>query len=369
MICDFNNLPHAGIQSLVPYAPGKSIDAVALEQGLSKVIKLASNENPLGCSPAVLNALAQLKTQDLALYPLSTQHLLHQKLASFLGIDADMLTLGNGSDALNPLLMICFALHRNKHILTHEKAFIAYEIAAKSLGIPVFKTPLLPHWQVDLAQMIAQCNESTGLIFLASPNNPTGVMFSQENIEKLLAAIPASTLLVVDEAYHEFVEPKLQLLPLLAKYPNLLITRTFSKAYGLAGLRLGYLIAQPQIIRILHRVILPFSVNQLALLAGSVALDDQDFIEKTVNNNRQGLKQLADGLQALNIPFIPSQANFITMDCQRDAVRLYQLLQEQGIIVRPLHPYQMQHYLRVSIGTAEQNSYFLDKIKEIYHEK
>ena len=371
MPCDYHLLPHAGIQSLTPYIPGKSAEQVAQEQGLTDIIKLASNENPFGCSPFVTAALAAINRQQIATYPISAHHPLREKLAKALAINADMITLGNGSDALIPLLLTCFALHRNKHMLTHEYAFIAYGVHAKTLGIPVITTPLLPNWQVDIDAMIAACNEKTALIFLASPNNPTGLLVTQAEIIRLLQHIPATTILVVDEAYYEYVDDanKLNTLSLLMNYPNLVITRTFSKAYGLAGLRLGYAITSPYITDLLQRVLPPFSVNAVALIAASAALDDDEFIQHSLSNNAQGLKQLQQGLTELGLDYLPTAGNFITFNCKVDTIPLFQRLQQHGIIVRPLHPYGLANYLRVTIGTQQQNNRFLNTMKELQHEE
>lgn len=371
MRCDYSLLPHLGIQSLVPYVPGKSTDELAEEQGLTDIIKLASNENPLGCSRLVTEALADLSTHQIATYTIPAHHPLRGKLAKKLGIDTDRLTLTNGSEALIPLLQICFALHSDKHILTPKCSFIAYSIQAKMLGIPVVSTPLLPNWQADIDAIISSCNEKTALIFIANPNNPTGALICQTEIQRLLQNIPISTILVLDEAYYEYVKEadKLDTTSLLKAHPNLVIMRTFSKAYGLAGLRLGYSIANVQISALLQRVLPPFPVGETALVAGNAALDDNEFIQQTIQNNDQGLAQIQQGLIDLGIDYLPAAGNFVTFDCKSDATPLYQRLLQQGVIVRPLHPYGMNNYLRVTIGTKEQNTRFLDNLKELHHEK
>lgn len=371
MPCDYHLLPHAGIQSLSPYIPGKSAEEVAQEQGLTDIIKLASNENPFRCSPLVMKALSTLSAKQLATYPIAANHPFRRKLANKLSLDANMITLGNGSDALIPLLQTCFALHCDKHVLTHNYAFIAYGIHAKTLGIPVISTPLLANWHVDIDAMIASCTEKTALIFIATPNNPTGLLVTQANITRLLQNIPPSTILVIDEAYYEYVNntDKLNTISLLADYPNLVITRTFSKAYGLAGLRLGYTIASPYITTLLQRVLPPFTVNEVALVAASAALDDDDFIQLSVNNNAQGLTKIEQGLTHLQLNYLPSSGNFIAFDCKKDSLSLYQKLQQRGIIVRPLHPYGLTNYLRVTVGTQQQNRRFLDTLEELHHEE
>ena len=371
MPCDYSVFPHAGIQSLSPYIPGKSTDELAREQGLTDIIKLASNENPLGCSHLVTKALATLSPHQIATYAIPLQHPLRKKLATELCIDEDMLTLTSGSEAIIPLLQTCFALHNEKHILIPAYSFISYGLHAKTLGIPFISTPVLSNWQVDINALIAACNEKTALIFIANPNNPTGSMISQIEIERLLANIPTSTLLVLDEAYYEFVPDnhKVHTMSLLNKHDNLIITRTFSKAYGLAGLRLGYTICNSEVSRLIQRILPPFTVNEAALVAGSAALDDQAFLEKTIKNNEQGLKQIQQGLAELGINYLPTAANFITFDCKSDGSLLFQKLLQRGIILRPLHPYDMNNYLRVTVGTEKQNFRFIDNLKELQYEK
>lgn len=371
MTCDFYKLPHEGIQCLNPYVPGKSADELQAQKGLGTIIKLASNENPLGCSELVTTALANLSTKQLAAYTISAQHPLNQKIATQLSLPRTMITLTNGSDLLFTLLLTCFALHRDKHVLTHDYAFITYQVQANTLGIPIFSTPLKNQWQVDVQAMVNKCNEKTAIIFLANPNNPTGLLIPEVEIRYLLDNIPATTLLVLDEAYYEFVDPTLRpnTQALLAHYPNLVLTRTFSKAYGLAGLRLGYAIACQAITDILHRALLPFTVNKAALEAGSAALGDQEFLQHTITNNIVGLKQLQQGLDELNIRYLPSHCNFVTFDCNKDTTILYQKLLKHGIIVRPLHPYAMNNFFRVTVGTREQNNQFITTFKELFYEK
>lgn len=371
MPCDYQKLPHLGIQTLAPYVPGQSIEALMKERGIVNIIKLASNENPLGCSPSVQDALASLSPKHIATYPLASQHPLRQTIADKLQVNADMITLGNGSDALVSLCQVCFALHRDAFVLTHDYAFMTYAIQAQTLGIPVVSSPLLSNWSVDIDAMIAACTEKTALIFIANPNNPTGLLIQQKDIERLLNNIPPSTILVLDEAYYEYIETddKPNLLSLLNTHSNLIIMRTFSKIYGLAGLRLGYAIADPAITALLQRVLLPFTVNGAALVAGMAALEDSAFIQRSFDNNRVGLKQLQDGLTHLGLSYLQTSGNFITFDCQGDSLSLYRRLQEQGIIVRPLQPYGLNHHLRVTIGTPEQNDRFLNTMKELIHEK
>lgn len=359
MPVDFQQLSHEGIRNLMPYKPGKPIIEVAREFGLEDIIKLASNENPLGCSPRVITALESLSPALLASYPSAINHPLYEKLAAHHGIQPNQLILSNGSDYLFLLLMMGFALHNGKHILSHDYAFSSYQIQGQGLGIPVISAGLQPDWQVDIEQLLARCNSKTGLIFLANPNNPTGLLIPQKGIKRLLENIPEKTLLVLDEAYHEYANQEINSLSWLEEHPNLVITRTFSKAYGLAGLRLGYAMTNTAIVSLLHKLQLPFAVNQAALAAGLAALEDQDFLKKTLAVNAEGMQQMLSGLKKLQVPHFPSAANFITVNCEKDCLPIYNALLRQGIIVRPLHAYNMPEYIRVSIGTKEQNDRFL----------
>lgn len=367
MPCNFSLLSHPGLQHLSPYVPGKSIEEVAKKQGIRDIIKLASNENALGCSPQVIAALNQLTPHLLSQYPVYAHHAFLQSLSDYLRLDSNMLTLANGSDALFAFLLIGFALGQDKHILTHQYAFSSYAIQAQTHGIPVVTTPMRD-WQVDIDAIITTCTKKTALIFLANPNNPTGGFISFHDIQRLLEHIPDTTILVLDEAYYDYLPPQSDTIDLLKKYSNLVITRTFSKAYGLAGLRLGYAIANPQITSLLKKIHLPFAVNIAALIAAHAALKDQAFIlntRETIGNNKE---QLVQQLELHHISYLPSVANFITINCQVDCQEVVQKLEKNGIIVRPLHPYSMPNYMRVTIGTLDQNQRFLKAFLSIIKE-
>lgn len=368
MPIDFQQLPHAGIRNVTPYKPGKSIEELAHEKGLRDIIKLASNENPLGCSPLALEALHSMPSHRISSYPAPLHHPLMPKLAEHLHIDTEQLFLSNGSDYIYSILLYCFALHRDKHIMTHQYAFSTYEIQANTLGIPVTITPVNDHWEVMIDSLIKTCTTDTALIFIANPNNPTGLLIPQKDIKRLLEQIPESTLLVLDEAYFEYAQSELSCnsIDWLEKHPNLVITRTFSKLYGLAGLRLGYAIAHPMIIDLLRRAQLPFAVNQAALHAAYSALDDSAFVMNSLQSNQQGLTQVRQGFDALRLQYLPSSCNFLTFNCKEDGMKLYNYLLDQGIIIRPLHPYHMEQYLRVTIGTYEQNVRFLNALNDYY---
>ncbi len=362
---DYTSLTHSGIQTLSPYVPGKSIEEVAKEYGISDIIKLASNENALGCSPKVIDALRHLTPEIIARYPMTAHHPLRQELSNFLHVSPNMLTIANGSDSLFGLLLTCFALHQNKHVLTHDYAFSTYAIQAHTLGIHIVSTPT-KNWQIDISALLAACTPDTALIFIANPNNPTGLMLDIATIEQILDHIPDTTLLVLDEAYYEFLPPdSLPTLDLLHRYRNLVITRTFSKAYGLAGLRLGYAIADPQITTVLQKIHLPFTANIAAMTAASAALSDQTFVRHTQQYIARERQTLAQQLDQHGIPYLPSSVNFLTIDCGQDGAIVAKKLMQRGIIVRPLHPYGMNSYLRVTIGTTEQNQRFLREFLKI----
>ncbi|STY29673.1 histidinol-phosphate aminotransferase [Legionella wadsworthii] len=370
MAVNFQQLPHPGIQSLVPYKPGKSIEELAREKGISShnIIKLASNENPLGCSPLSLAAIREMSPHHLATYPSPSNHPLIPRLANKLALQTNQLFVSNGSDYIYTILLNCFALHQDKHIMTHEYAFSTYEIQANTLNIPVRTISVASDWQVNIEKIIQNCTSKTSIIFLANPNNPTGVLIDQKKIKYLLENIPESTLLVVDEAYYEYAESQLSCnsIEWLTQFPNLIITRTFSKIYGLAGVRLGYAMAHPSIIELMQRIQLPFTVNQVALTAAHAALDDEEFIQSSFRINSEGMQQIKEGFEQLEIDYLPSACNFLTFNCKEDGLLLYNYLLEQGIIVRPLHPYKMNHYIRVTIGTKEQNNRFLEALGSYY---
>lgn len=366
---NFQELPHEGIRQLVPYKPGKAIEELAREKGLTDIIKLASNENPLGCSPKALAALRSLSPHVLATYPSPLNHPLMSRLAAKHQISEDQIFISNGSDFIYTLLLNSYALHQDKHILTHDYAFSTYAIQAKTLNIPVRSAAINADWSINVDNLINQCDHKTALIFLANPNNPTGILSSPKEIERLLNGIPKNTLFILDEAYYEFAAAEFQVntLEWLSRFHNLVITRTFSKIYGLAGLRLGYALAHPDIISILKRIQLPFTVNQAALSAGFAALSDEDFLHQSLLLNTKGIAQMRQGLDELKIEYLPSACNFLTCNAGEDAIHLYNFLLDKGIIMRPLHAYNMNNYFRVSIGTQEQNTRFLQAVHEYYN--
>lgn len=335
---------------------------------IENIIKLDRNENPLGCSSKALAALAQMPATTVSTYPSPTTHSITEKLATKLKVKHNQLFLSNGSDYIFSLLLTAFSQHTNKNILIHDYAFCSYGLLANTLKIPVCSVAINSDWQVNINHFIQACTPQTSIIFLANPNNPTGGLIRQQEIEILLDNIPKSTLVVIDEAYFEFALSQFNYnsIDWLEKYPNLVITRTFSKLYGLAGLRLGYAIAASTIIDKLQQTQLPFNVNQAALTAANASLDDEEFIKLSLQTNAEGMLQLREGFEKLNINYLPSAGNFITFDCQEDCAILYSHLSNKGIMVRPLSPYNMNRYMRVTIGTKFQNNRFLDALGHYY---
>lgn len=364
MACDFLKLAVAGVQSLQPYQPGKPIEELERELGISNSIKLASNENPLGPSPKALAAIEQ-SLKELARYPDSNGHLLKQALYQRFALKPEQITLGNGSNDLLEMIARCF-LQPGTEAVFSEYSFIVYPLVTQACGAQGVIAPAREFGH-NLQAMAEAVTDKTRLVFIANPNNPTGTYVSSRELCAFLDHLPQQVLVVLDEAYTEYVtrEDFPNGLDLLARYPNLIVTRTFSKAYGLAALRVGYAVAHPEITDLLNRVRQPFNVNTPALAAAAAMLEDSEYLEKSLALNTRGLDQLTQGLRALGLGYIPSVANFITLDLARDALPVYQALLKEGVIVRPLGVYAMPHHLRISVGTDAENTRFLRALKKV----
>ncbi len=361
-----------GVRALSAYEPGKPISELEREYGVRDIIKLASNENPLGASPAARAAAAEALA-ELALYPDGNTYELKQALARRQRLDPGYLTLGNGSNDLLELISRVF-LAPGRNAVYSQYAFAIYALVTQAAGAegrcvdahPLTHSQPLGH---DLAAMAAQVDENTAVVFLANPNNPTGTWFDRSEFEGFMQAVPPQTLVVLDEAYFEYVEEPQY--PngrgYLTDYPNLIVIRTFSKAYGLAALRVGYAMSHPAIADLLNRVRQPFNVNQVAQQAALAALDDEMHLARALEINRQGLRQLAQRLDDLGLDWLPSVANFITVRVPQ-AGMAYEALLRAGIIVRPLAGYRMPDYLRVTVGLPEQNARFLSALGRILPE-
>jgi histidinol-phosphate aminotransferase len=362
-----------GVLSLEAYSPGMPIEELQRRLGVASAIKLASNENPLGCSPRVREALAAaVGGADMARYPDGSGHRLKQKLAAMHGIDAARITLGNGSNDIIELLGRVF-LGPERAAMFSAHAFAVYPIITQAQCARAVVVPALPATaeqpyghDLDGFARLLQANADVALVFIANPNNPTGTWLDPARIEAFLAQVPADVIVALDEAYYEYMDPALRgdSRGWLDRYPNLVVFRTFSKTYGLAALRAGYSLSSPELADLLNRVRQPFNNNSLALLAAEIALDDQDFVRASVELNTRERERLTQALREMGLTVLPSQANFLAIDFGRDAKPVHQGLLERGVIVRPLASYDMPQFLRVSIGTEAENDRFLRAIAE-----
>ncbi|MCY1504598.1 Histidinol-phosphate aminotransferase [compost metagenome] len=366
MSCDFLALAQPGVQKLSPYVPGKPVDELARELNLDPagIVKLASNENPLGPSPKALAAI-RAELDELTRYPDGNGFELKRKLAERCGVQASQVTLGNGSNDILDLVARAY-LAPGLNAVFSEHAFAVYPIATQAVGAQGKVVPARDYGH-DLEAMLAAIDEQTRVVFVANPNNPTGTWFGPQALEGFLARVPERVLVVLDEAYIEYAEGD-ELpdgLDYLAQYPNLLVSRTFSKAYGLAGLRVGYALSSAQVADVLNRVRAPFNVNSLALAAACAALDDAEYLAESRRVNDAGMAQLEEGLRELGLRWIPSKGNFIAVDFARDAAPINQALLQAGVIVRPVAGYGMPTFLRVSIGTQAENARFLAALGQV----
>jgi histidinol-phosphate aminotransferase len=353
------------IRQIAPYVPGKPVEELARELALdpATIVKLASNENPRGPGPRVRAAIAAT-VGELARYPDGNGYALRSALAQRLGIGIDRLVLGNGSNDILELVTMAF-LEPGDHAVYAQHAFAVYPLATQARGAHGIAVPAkdLGH---DLSAMLAAITPRTRVVFVANPNNPTGTWLPPGEVAAFLAAVPRTVVVVLDEAYNEYLEPA-AVAPSpqwVAKYPNLVVSRTFSKAYGLAGLRVGYGIMNARVADMLNRVRQPFNVNNLALVAATAALGDDEFVGRSHALNLAGMAQLTAGLARLGLAWIPSYGNFVSVEIPRAggeprAGAVFQHLLRQGVIVRPVAGYGMPDHLRVTIGLAAENERFL----------
>jgi len=350
------------VTKLQPYVPGKPIEELERELGISNIVKLASNENPLGPSDKVLAALAQA-SKEVTRYPDGNGFTLKAAIAEKYQLNSEQITLGNGSNDVLELIARAF-VSPDEEILFSQYAFAVYPIVTQAIGAKALIAPARDFGH-DLQAMSTLISEKTKVIFIANPNNPTGSYLPVSELAAFIAQVPPSTLVVLDEAYVEYGEQDVDSISLLAHYANLIITRTFSKAYGLAGLRVGYALSHPEVADLLNRIRQPFNVNSLALAAATVALNDDDYIAKTKQCNDKGMTQLIAGFDALALSYIPSKGNFITVDVKRNGEQVFADLLDLGVIVRPVANYGLPKHIRVSIGLEHENQRLLDALGQI----
>ncbi len=360
------SLLHKHLANVAPYPPGKPIEEVQREFGLKEVIKLASNENPLGPSPKALKAMAAA-AREMNLYPDGAGYYLKRGIAKRLGVGEDEIILGNGSDEITLFLALCY-LGPGRSIVTSDYAFVRYRMAAELMNARAKLVPMRD-FRHDTAALGKAVDDSTVLLFLDNPCNPTGAMTTRRELARLLADVPRRVLVVVDEAYYEYAcgdADYPDTLALRRKHPNLIVTRTFSKAYGLAGLRIGYGIARKEVVADLERVRPPFNTNRMAQAAALAALSDSGHLKKSVANNEHGKKYLAGEFRKLGLRFIPTWANFILVDLSPRGIsgsELYEKLLRRGVIVRPMGGYGLKTFVRISIGTGEENRRLAEALK------
>ena len=342
------------VRALSPYQPGRPIAEVAHERGISNIIKLASNENPLGVGEKARQAVQNLADEAFSRYPDANGGLLRNAIAKKLSVPAECILLGNGSNDILELAAHLLLREGTKAVYA-EHAFIVYTLAVATRLATAIAVPARDYGH-DLDAMAAAANETgVRMVFIANPNNPTGTWHPVAAIRRFLAAVPPQVLVVLDEAYCEYLpDDSDAALALLADFSNLLITRTFSKIHGLAGLRAGYGIADVAIVEMLNRIRQPFNMNAIAQVAALAALNDSDHIAASRNNNAEGMRFITEACRRRDMPFIPSYGNFVAFR-PTDAAGLYELLLNQGVIVRKLTEYGMQDWLRASIGTPAEN--------------
>ncbi len=368
-IMDLCEQSPAYVRAIAPYQPGKPITELARELGLDErsIVKLASNENPRGISPKALAAV-KAALPELARYPDGFE--LTRALSQRLGVTMQQIVLVNGSNDVLEHAGMAF-LAPGCSAVYSQHAFAVYPLATQARGAQSIVVPA-KNYGHDLEAMLAAVRSDTHVVFIANPNNPTGTMLTAAELESFLTRMPKNVVVVVDEAYNEYLAPELRCpsIAWVGRFPNLIVTRTFSKIYGLAGLRVGYAVCRPELADLLNRVRQPFNVNNLAIVAAVAALSDDDFLRQSYELNVAGMAQLLAGCKRLGVAWIPSYGNFLTVEIPRSggnsqAAAVFQKLLRLGVIVRPLAGYDMPDHLRVTIGLAEENARFLDALETV----
>lgn len=363
MTCDLLKLATCGVAGLQPYQPGKPVEELERELGLKDIIKLASNENPLGAGQKARDVLRNFS--DVSRYPDGNGYQLKSALAEHHGVTTGQITLGNGSNDI--LELIARAILTPEHeVIFSWHAFAVYPLVTQAVGARAVEAPAR-NWGHDANAMLAAVTKRSRLMFIANPNNPTGTWLRRDELRHLLESVPEDLIVVVDEAYFEYVEEPEQpdCSAWLADFPNLLVSRTFSKVHGLAGLRVGYGISHSDLADLMNRVRQPFNVNSMALAAATAALQDRAHIARSVRTNRVGMQQLMKGLRDLALDYIPSAGNFLCVDLKQPAREIYHKLLREGVIVRPIDNYGMPDHLRVTIGLPEENARFIAALTKV----
>jgi histidinol-phosphate aminotransferase len=356
------------VRAIAPYQAGKPIAEVAREFGLDEasIVKLASNENPFGVPESSQRAMVAA-VADLGRYPDANGFDLKAALSRRYDVPADWITLGNGSNDILEIAAHAF-VQAGQSVVYSQYSFAVYALATQGLGARAIVVPAKAYGH-DLDAMAEAIGDDTRLVFIANPNNPTGTFIPPAEIEAFLARVPAHVVVVLDEAYNEFLAPEQQFesTEWVRKYPNLMVSRTFSKAYGLAGLRVGFAIAQPALTDLMNRIRQPFNVNSLAQAAAIAALDDKEFLEQGAKNNAAGYQQFVEAFGELGLEYVPSYGNFVLVrvgDDNEAGARVNLALLKQGVIVRPVGNYGLPQWLRISIGLPQENAVFIAALKK-----
>ena len=359
---DLKKLVNKGIDGLSPYEPGKPIEDLERELGIKNAVKLASNENPVGPSPKIIDSIEKI-VKETHRYPDGNATRLKAKISRKFNILENQVTVGNGSNDIIEFVARSF-LGPNDSAVYSEHAFAVYPLVVRAVGAMGIEVPA-KNFSHDLEAMLDSIEENTKLIFIANPNNPTGSFIEQSELLNFLEKVPEEIIVLLDQAYFDYSSFETSDLEfdVLERFPNLVISRSFSKAYGLAGFRVGYSVSSIEIADYLNRVRQPFNANSLALYAAEIALDDDQFIKKCLELNFEQKQILFNGLQASGFECLPSRANFISFDCKKDSNDAFNKLLHEGVIVRSLGVYKMPNFLRVSIGLPEENLLFLEKLK------
>lgn len=361
---DSTNLCRKCILRLTPYVPGKPIEEVKRELGIEDVIKLASNENPLGPSPLAIEAMKEALARA-AQYPEGSCYELRHALAEHLDVDPNMLIFGSGADEIIHYIGVAL-LDEGDEIVQAHPSFVQYCAAATLMDCPAHMIPL-KDWTHDLERMLAAVNERTKLFFISNPNNPTGTIVWADEVERVLEALPERCIMVLDEAYYEYVDDLsyTRSIEWAKQGRNVIVLRTFSKAYGLAGLRIGYGIGPTHLIELLERVRLPFNVNSIAQAGAIASLRDPDQVRRTRELNKRAKEYIYAELDKMGLPYTPTQANFIWIDVQRDCKLVFEGLLRRGVIIRTGDIFGAPTHIRVTTGTDEQNERFISALREV----
>ena len=358
----YTQLAPSWVQAISPYIPGKPIAELSREMGMKEesIIKLASNENPLGCSPKVLMAIGRAMS-EVHRYPDGSCFLLRHALSSRLQIPSEQIVIGNGSNELLDCLALAYLVPGTSAVYS-QYCFAVYPITTLARGATSIQVPAR-EWGADLSAMRSAIRPDTRLIFIANPNNPTGTFIPWKQLRDFIDSVPRTSIVVLDEAYNDFLPDDKQenTEKWLAEFPHLVITRTFCKIYGLASLRVGYMLGHPEVCDMLNRVRAPFNVNMLAQVAAEAALSDTDFVQRVKQNNQEGLAYLCESLKKMGLSFIPPHGNFITVDV-KNGPQVASSLLKKGIIVRPLGNYAMPAHIRVTVGLPEENQRFIREL-------